>query len=303
MTTIKTPHVTWLDIKNPSPKELKYLSENYSVHPVIVEGLEEPTLRSRAEDYNGYIYLVLHFPVFNETKKISEPVEIDFIITPDTLISVRYEDIEPLDEFIKKCRPPNSALKKNSMSKSSIYLFYYLIKEMYTHSLRQLEHMEAKIIEIEDAIFSGRQKEMLLALSLARSDVLNFLRTLRPQNTVLESLLARSESFESKAKPYLIDLLGEHHRVLNQAENNRETIEGLQTTNASLLEHKTNEVMKILTIITFIALPLTLIANIFGMSSKNLPIVDHPYFFWIILGIMAASIGGFIMIFKHKKWL
>lgn len=303
MTTIKTSNVTWIDIKNPSPKELRYLQENYGVHPVIIEGLENPTVRSHAEDYNGYIYLVLHFPVFNELKKISEPIEIDFIITPNTIITVRYDDVAPLDEFIKKCRPPNSSVKKNTMSKSSIYLFYYIVKEMYAFSIRQLDHMDSKIIEIEEAIFSGHQKEMLLALSLARSDVLNFLRTLRPQSTVLESLLARSESFDSKAKPYLIDLLGEHNRVLNQAENNRETIEGLQTTNSSILEHKTNEVMKTLTIITFVALPLTVIANIFGMSSKNIPIVDHPYFFWIILGIMFVSAIGFLSIFKSKKWL
>lgn len=303
MTTIKTQNVTWIDIKNPSPKELKYLGETYGVHPIIVEGIEKPTVRSRAEDYNGYIYLVLHFPVFNESKKISEPVEIDFIITPDTIITVRYEDIPPLEDFIKKCRPANSSAKKNALSKSSIYLFYYIVKEMYSFSVRQLDHMDEKIIEIEEAIFSGKQKEMLIDLSLARSDVLNFLRTLRPQSSVLESLLARSDSFDNKAKPYLIDLLGEHNRVLNQAENNRETIEGLQTTNSSLLEHKTNEVMKTLTIITFVTLPLTLIANIFGMSSKNIPIVDHPHFFWIIISTMAIAAVGFVLIFKSKKWL
>ncbi len=303
MTTIKTPNVTWLDIKNPSPKELKYLSENYNIHQVIIDGLEKPTVRSRAEELNGYIYLVMHFPVFNETKKISEPVEIDFILTPDTLISVRYEALEPLEEFLKKCKSINSAHKKNMMNKSSIYLFHHIVKNIYEFASRQLDHVDEKINDIEEAIFSGRQKEMLLALSLARSDVLNFLRTIKPQDSVLESLLARADFFEKNAKPYIIDLLGEQHRVLNQAENNRETIEGLQTTNASLLEHRTNEVMKVLTIITFIALPLTLIANVFGMSSKNLPMVDRPYFFWIILCIMAASIGGFIMIFKHKKWL
>ena len=189
------------------------------------------------------------------------------------------------------------------MNKSSIYLFHHIVKNIYEFASRQLDHVDEKINDIEEAIFSGHQKEMLLALSLARSDVLNFLRTIKPQDSVLESLLARADFFEKNAKPYIIDLLGEQHRVLNQAENNRETIEGLQTTNASLLEHRTNEVMKVLTIITFIALPLTLIANVFGMSSKNLPMVDRPYFFWIILCIMAASIGGFIMIFKHKKWL
>ena len=96
MTTIKTPNVSWIDIKEPSPKELKYLADSYGIHPLIIEELRKPTVRSRSENYNGYIYLVMHFPVFNPAKKVSEPVEIDFVITPDTLISVRYTDIEPL---------------------------------------------------------------------------------------------------------------------------------------------------------------------------------------------------------------
>ena len=144
---------------------------------------------------------------------------------------------------------------------------------------------------------------MLLALSLARSDVLNFLRTLRPQSTVLESLLARADSFEGKAKPYLIDLLGEHHQVINQAENNRETIEGLQTTNASLLDHKTSEIMKVLTIMAFVTFPLTLLANIFSMNTVAMPITGHPYDFWILIGIMLGAVIMFFVYFKSKKWL
>ncbi|MFY9492945.1 MAG: magnesium transporter CorA family protein [Minisyncoccia bacterium] len=302
MTTIKSPNVTWLDIKNPSPKELRYLAENYSVHPLILEALAKPTVRSQAEDHNGYVYLVLHFPVFKPAKKVSEPVEVDFILTPDTLISVRYEALEPLEDFLKKCKSA-AAARGDILAKDSLYLFYYLIKEMYSFSLRQLDHMDEKIDAIEEAIFAGRHKEMLLALSLARSDVLNFLRTFRPQSTVLESLLARADSFEIKARPYLIDLLGEHRRVLNQAENNRESIEGLQTTNASLLDHQTGEIMKVLTIMAFVTFPLTLLANIFSMNTITTPIAGRPYDFWIIIGIMLGAVILFFAFFKSKKWL
>ncbi|MEK7078045.1 MAG: magnesium transporter CorA family protein [Patescibacteria group bacterium] len=303
MTTIKTPNVSWIDIKEPSPKELKYLTETYNIHPLIIEELKTPTVRSRAEDYNGYIYVALHFPVFSPQKKISEPVEIDFIITPDTLISVRHVDIEPLDEFIKKCKIPTGHLRKIAMSKSTIYLFYHIMKELYDFSMRQLDHIEEKIDQIEEAIFSGQEKEMLLALSLSRSDILNFLRTLRPHNTLLESLIVRCDFFEIKAKPYLVDLTGEHQRILNMAESHREVIEGLQTTNESLLNAKTNEIMKVLTIITFIILPLSFLASVFGMSSAYLPLVDHPNFFWIMVIAMALVVITSLSIFKHKKWL
>ena len=125
MTTIKSPNVTWLDIKNPSPKELRFLAQNYNIHPLIINGLEKPTIRSQAEDYNGYIYLVLHFPIFNPQKQVSEPVEIDFIITPDTLISVRYENIEPLDEFLEKCKSYNGHIKKK-LCRVALYIFLLL---------------------------------------------------------------------------------------------------------------------------------------------------------------------------------
>ena len=227
----------------------------------------------------------------------------DLLLTPDTLITVRYSNLEPLEEFLKKCRVPNSVARKNALGKSSIYLFYHLIKEIYGFSLRELDHVEEKIGGIEEAIFSGQEKEMLLALSLARSDILNFLRTLKPQSTILESLIARSDFFEARAKPYLIDLTGEHQRILNMAENNREVIEGLQTTNESLLNAKTNQIMKVLTIITFTILPLSLLASVFGMSSSHLPLVDQPNFFWIMITTMIAVVVISLSIFKSKKWL
>ena len=303
MTTIKTPNLTWLDIKEPSPKELKYLADNYNLHPLILEELKGPTVRSSVEEHNGCIYAVMHFPVYNPTRQVSEPVEIDFILTPDTLISARYESIEPLEEFIKKCRPASSSTRKNILNKSSVYLFYHLVKELYDFSHRQLDHIEEKISDVESAIFSGREKEMLLTLSFLRSDIINFLRALRPQNAVLESLTARADMFETKARPYLTDLLGEHNRVINKAESLRETVEGLQSTNESLLNHKTNEIMKVLTIITFVALPLSLIANIFGMSSPKIPLVGRPYFFWMIISTMFVTAAAFLLIFKRKKWL
>ena len=189
------------------------------------------------------------------------------------------------------------------MNSSSIYLFCTLIKNFYGFSLRQLDHIDEKISQIEEAIFGGREKEMLFALSLVRSDVLNFLRTLKPQGTMLESLIARSESFENKAKPYLIDLLGEHQRVLNHSENNLDIIEGLQATNESLLNAKTNEIMKVLTIVACITFPLTLISSIFGMNTKSLPIVGQANDFWIVIGMMGVLAATFFIFFKSKKWL
>lgn len=279
------------------------MAENYNLHPIILEELEKPTVRSQAEDHNGYIYLVLHFPIFNPHKKISEPVEIDLVVTPDTLVSVRYEDIEPLDNFLQKCKSPAGVMRKTALAKDTLNLFYFLMKEMYAFSLRELDHIEEKIGQIEEAIFSGREKEMLFALSLARSDILNFLRTLRPQATLLESLMAR-DFFETKIKNYyLTDLFGQHQRIISLAENNRDVIEGLQTTNESLLNAKTNQIMKVLTIITFTILPLSLIASIFGVSSKNIPLVDRPDFFTIMLTTMLTAVIVSISVFKYKKWL
>jgi len=117
-------------------------------------------------------------------------------------------------------------------------------------------------------------------------------------------LKERGKEFFGKInEPYFTDIIGDHIRVWNLLENNKETIESLQQANDSLLSHRTNRIMKIITLFAVIVFPLTLIAAIFGMNTNHLPIVGMRYDFWIILGLMILGMTFMIILFKVKKWL
>ena len=103
METIKIKNLTWVDIVDPKKEDIEYLKQNFDFHPVVLNELTIPTLRPKVENYDHYLYMVLHFPIYHPKEKTSKSMEIDFLITSTTLITVRYGKIQPLSEFWKKC--------------------------------------------------------------------------------------------------------------------------------------------------------------------------------------------------------
>jgi len=300
---IKGKKVTWVDIKNPDAKEIAKLQKEHKIHPLIAQELIKTTFRSKIDAYHNMFYVVLHFPIYDAEKRTSTSREIDFIIGKNFLISVRYEDIKGFSELSESCNE-NSALCKQLLDQHPGYLFYAIISRLYENTLNDLDRIQKKIDLIEDKIFQGREKEMVPILSLTTREVLDIRRILKPQESVLQSLeRADSKFFGKTFELYISDIMGEYARAWNLLENHKETIEALNTTNESLLSTKTNEVMKILTIMAFVTFPLMLFSSLFGMNTKTLPIVGTPGDFWIIIGIMVIATTIFFGFFKWKKWI
>lgn len=301
MRIIKSSNLTWIDIYKPEEKDIIYLKENFNFHPLILKELLVPTLRPKVESYDHYLYMVLHFPVYDPRLKFTKAREIDFLITKDAVITARYEEIKPFNLFMEKVEKENN---HSYFSKTPAHLIYYIIKELYDLSSEQLNHIEIKIDKSEDKIFKGKEKEMLRGLSVLKREVLDFRRIVKPQGITLESLSARGvESFGEELEPYFSDIMGEYEKVCSRIEDYKETIEALDKTNNSLLAAKTNEIMKVLTIFATITFPLTLVANIFGMNTSTLPLAGKVYDFWVIMGIMAVATALMFIYFKRKNWI
>lgn len=303
MKTLKTKTLTWIDIKNPKKKDIDYLRENFDFHPLVLEELLSPTLRPKVEHYDHYLFMVTHFPIFNPAERKTNPVELDFLITKNSLITVRYETLKPLEELWTKCKT-GKEFKEKCFGENPAFLLHYIINELLAFSFRQLDHITKNINEIEKNMFVGEERTMVEEISIVRRDVLDFRRTLMPQKTILESLKIRGiEFFGKKMEPYFADLVGDYARVWSLLENQKETIESLQNTNDSLLANRVNHIMRVLTVFAVIVFPLTLLAAIFGMNTKYLPLVGHKYDFWIIFGIMLAAMIAMIIFFRKKKWI
>lgn len=304
MNTIKTKQINWIDMKNPSKKDLDYLKKNFNLHPVTLGELLSPTLRPKVEHYDHYLYMVVHFPFYNSKKQTTESIEIDFLITQNTLITVRYEELPPFKEFWGRCQIDKMA-RERTFGETTAFLLYCILENLYSFSLRQLDHISKKINQIEDQMFKVRgSEEIVEKISFTRRDVLDFRKTIKPQKTILDSLKIRGVEFFGKSmKPYFMDIIGDYMRVCSLLENHKETIEALRETNDSLVSNKTNRIIRLLTIFSVIVFPLTLVASIFGMNTRYLPIVGHEYDFWMIFGFMALATFGMLIFFKWRKLL
>ncbi len=303
MNTIKTQKLSWIDIKNPDKKDIAYLKENFSFHSLTLEEVISPTLRPRVEHFDNYLYLVIHFPLYNLRKQTTESREIDFLITRDTLITIRYAEFPSFKEFWEKYQIDDMA-KERSFGESPAYLLYSILENLYTFSLRQIDHITKKINHLEDAMFEEMGSEkMVEKISLARRDIFDFRRAIEPQTTIFDELKIKGiEFFGKEMEPYFVNMVSTYMRVWNLLENHKETIESLRETNDSLVSNRTSRIMKILTVFTVIIFPLTLLANVLGRGATSLPLANYEYGFWIIFAIMFIATLGVLIFFKWKKW-
>jgi len=294
--------LVWIDLESPSHDEVRCLMEEFSIDPSVAEEVLSPTMRPRVEDFGNHVYVILHFPVFKQDHHLSVDQEIDFIIGEDFIITVRYEAIDPLFEFSKQFEV-DTVLDGKDMTKHAGYVFFYMARSLYKTTIQEIEYLSDTIVDIEDRIFHGQEREMVVYISEASRELLNLKRILGMHPEILKSLekplTTLFKDFEVPAQK----ISGEFKRVHHELTTNMDILSELRNTNDSLVSTKQNETMKVLTILAFITFPLSLIAGIFGMNTISTPVLGHPYDFWIVIWIMIVAVLLMFFYFKHKNWL
>jgi magnesium transporter len=296
--------VRWIDITMPNQQDIRFLKSNFQIHPIILEELLGPSARSKVEVFNTYLYLVYFFPAYNKKERSSYQSEVDFVITKNEVITVHYEDFAPLDEFRRQLENEHF---REKVFDQTYHLAYYLLESFITYFEREQHHISEKIEEISQELFKNKEEELLKEISYVKRDIANYSIIVHLQESVLKSLASKTMSFwpehEKTVQIFFDDLVSDQLRVLNQINNIREIVNGLEETNSQLLTSKTNSVMKTFTIMAFLTFPLMLIAAIFSMRTDFTPIIGVPGDFWIILGVMAVAMIAMFDFFKNKKWL
>ncbi|MAG44617.1 hypothetical protein CL633_01885 [bacterium] len=304
MKKIKTFKTTWVDIYNPKKEDIKYLEEKYNFHPLILEEIIPPSQRARVEQFDDQLYLVLYFPVFNKKTRLTKIRELDIIVSKKALISTHYKTILPVKALRTRCHLYEESRVKY-MNRGPGVLLYHIIESLLKASLPKLDHITEKINKIEEKIFQGHEKDMVSEISIVKRDILNMAKAIKPQKSLINSLSSVAPKFfGSRYKIYFQDLEGSYDYVRSILDNQQEMINSLEHTNASLLSNKISEVMKVLTVVSFITFPLALIAGIFGMNVfSSHAFAKEPLTFWMILTSMLVLAGTMTIIFKIKKWL
>ncbi len=284
--------VEWVDVEKPSEKDLAWLGKEYKLHPIIVDELRGPSARGRVEAYKDYLYFIYYFPIYDPSDEASTRTEIDFIIAKNSIATVHYDGLDGvMDGFdITQCD-------------SSLAVMYQIIEHLINFQERQLRHIREKVELVGREIFKDKEKEVLERITYVKRDVSEYRIVVRLQEPILRSLLAKGKKFwGDSAEIYLSDLMGDQLKVVNQLEDYREAISDFEDTNNQLMNLKINSVMKTFTSLSFLTFPFMLIAALFSMNTRGTPIINLPYSFWIILGIMIVGMVAMTVYFKRKGW-
>jgi len=292
-----------VDVQNPDQADVEVLLRDYKIHALVAKELLEPSGRSKVDPYPNHIYLILHFPIYKEKLKETRTQEVDFIIGKDFLITTTYNDIPSLNKFRENFENSLHTEKEAHMHHAGL-VFYYMLKHLYQSLDHEISEIDTDISAIENYIFEGDHKRMVKHIAFASRSILDFKTSLKNHGGIIESLELVSKKFFGKEFVYYTrSINGEYTKIWDTVASTREIIKDLQETNDNLLNTKTNQTMKNLTIMAFITFPLTLVASIFGMNTSYLPIVGHEMDFWIVFGIMVAGMVFMLIWFKYKKWL
>lgn len=303
----KTPggEVTWLNIINAGKKEIEYLRKKYKFDLKFLRASSAKIVAQRPTIEKGedYLFMILHFPVFENGNIISG--EIEFFVGHGFLITLHNNNIKSLNEFFNICKKDGDSLLVYRLESSAI-LLYELLEKLISSCYNLLDENSISINQVEEIIFSQKQKKAASQILDLRHNIINIRRIMQNHKNILKKLMQTESSLvpAQKIKKYYYVLIEHSKRVWEILENQKEMIEALNDTNESLLNYRISDIMKTLTIFSVIVFPLTLLAAIFGMNTmRGMPFVETENGFWIIITIMLLGCLSMILFFERKKWL
>jgi magnesium transporter len=299
---IEEAGLRWIHIESPRTADRDWLEDNFDFHPLDMEDVYSRNQRPKLDQYADYVFIVLHFPLFDKDTGRILTAELDLFLGPDYLITLPNIPLPPLSAMFERYREKQD-LREEVFSKGSGYLLYKIVDTGVDASFPMLRKTGLKLERLEDDIFEGRSSEIVRDLSEAKQEIINFRKIVRPQRAVLRDLERTKQRYlQDELEIYFDDISDAAERIWDTLENYKEVIEGLESTNESVLSHRLNDSFRILTAASVILLPLTLIASIFGMN-VDFPGTGDTGTFYVILVLMAATLFGLVVLFRRRGWL
>src|SRR5215216_4303855 len=292
----------WINIERPGPAERAWLEEHFEFHPLDYEDVLSRNQRPKIDEYEDYLFIVLYFPVFDKTVGRLNAAELDIFIGPDYIITLPNTPIPPVEYLFERCRS-SEEVREALFSKGSGYLLYKIVDDSFDYCFPMLRKMGIKLERIEEDIFEGRSEEVVRDISNSKQEIINFRKVIRPQRAVLRDLERTKQRYLAEdLEVYFDDIVDASERIWDMLENFKEVIEALEDTNESVISHRVNEVLRVLTAFSVVILPLTLIASIWGMN-VGVPGEGNVRDFWIIVSAMLALLAGMVGYFRRRGWL
>jgi magnesium transporter len=292
----------WINVERPGPIDRAWLEEHFDFHQLDYEDVMSRNQRPKIDEYPDYLFIVLHFPVYDKAVGRLNAAELDMFVGPDFLITLPNTAVPPVEYLFERCRSSDE-MRAQLFSKGSGYLLYKIVDDSFDYCFPMLRKMGNKLERIEEEIFEGRSEEVVRDISNAKQEIVGFRKVIRPQRAVLRDLERTKQRYMAEDLDiYFDDIVDASERIWDMLENYKEVVEALEDTNEQVLSHRVNEVLRVLTAFSVVILPLTLIASIWGMN-VHVPGEQGITAFWAIIAAMVVLLTGMLGYFRRRGWL
>ena len=296
--------LTWIHLDDPSLDVVQVLAERFGWHPLDVEDVLSKRQRPKVDDYadEGYLFAVLHFPAYDRTIQRLNAVELDAFVGPDYLVTLPGADLKPVSRLFARCEE-DEAFREQLFSKGSGRLLYEVLDDLFDYCFPILDKIGHKLDSLEDDVFEGRSDEVVRDISNVKQEIISYRKIIKPERSTLRLLERHVKRFlPEELELYFDDIVDATERIWDLLDNYKEVVEALESTNEAVINHRQNDILRILTVFSVILLPLTLITGFFGMN-VDFPGFETVWAFWVVFAIMASALIGMLAFFRLKRWL
>ena len=303
--------VTWVHLLSPTAGEAQLLASRFGWHPLDVEDVLSRRQRPKVDVYagdddghNGYLFTVLHFPVYDAAVGRLNAGELDAFIGPDYLVTLPAVELRPVSLLFRRCEE-NEDFRDQLLTRGSGRLFYEVLDDLYDYCFPILDKIGFKLEQIDESIGEDQgARDLVTDIHKVKQEIISYRKIIKPQRPTLRQLERQIERqfLPEELELYFDDLVDASERIWDLLDNYKEVVEALEDTNESLISHQQNDILYVLTIFSVVLLPLTLLTGFFGMN-VHFPGVDTWDAFWASLGLMAVTIVGMLAFFRWKRWL
>ncbi len=294
-------NVTWIDIKALHDlKTIETTGKLFGIHPLVLEDILNTDQRPKIEYFDKHVFIVLKLLSYNERIERIDVEQISLIVGRNYVITFQENDEDIFDNLRERMRTNKGSLRLSGAD----YLAYALMDTIVDYYYIILEKIGQHIEDYEDRLLNDPDSELLKDIYIVKRESLVLNKSVWPLREVVTKLdRVDTPYFTNSTKPFIRDLQDHSTIVIETAESYMEMISNLIELYLSIGNKRLNEVMKILTIISTIFIPLTFIVGIYGMNFKYMPEIEWKWGYFIILGVMALIGLGMILFFRRKRWL
>jgi magnesium transporter len=290
----------WVDLAAPSVPESLILSDTFGFHALSVEDAMAPVEYPKIEPYDGYLYVILHGIDFRAQEHFFSTHDVDFFLGPHYLVTVHDGASRSIGDLRNYC-PRNSRI----LGEGAVALFHRIVDAMVGGYRPELEELADRLDELENEVLENPRPDLVREILEARRDVASLRRIITPQRDVVARLARRDfENVSTEMAFRFRDVYDELVRIADDALIFNERMSGILDAHLSSANNRLNEVMKVLTVVSVIIMPLTLLAGLYGM---NVPLPRFPggegAQFWWLCGICIAVIAAMLAVFRRRRWI